>query len=443
MISSLEIYQDNKIGDSNLMAVHSPLVFLIDANYSTTDPYFIYCKLYDGETLLNTFRCIPYKDLTTTKRRFMFIADSILRGYMEGYDDFVQSSSSLAFVEDITKEFTLVFSDPDGDADDVSLDIVAMHGVSQFGENQNKVDIFSNESEIIIAANNKPCYVYFYNDDITNEISVDEVAYIVTFVVKEGSSFLDGVSITINGETKETNTSGEAKFNLKAGTYSYSIEKDSYIPQSGDLTINNNVILNISLAPATYVNLTVITGYGNDLVKIYDQNYQVLDPRTALDEGYTDAAGEVVFEVYNNQKYWIDVDREHKLCSTSVGGTRDDEVDVLEDDITKYTTDGVAIETPTTNFIVKSALDSSFIENAELTEDGTDLFGNCPSGILYSNSIGVIDAGSVIKLYTLYDVRRDNVTTGLNKLYYHITNGYGVATGENYFNRDREITIYI
>lgn len=165
MITTLTIFQDNIEGESNLMPVHSPLVFLIDADYTSTAPDYIYCKLYYNETLLNTFKCIPYELIIPGEMRFMFIADSILRGYMDSYDDFYQDEDIAYVAENITKKFTLSFEDPEENASSKSVDIVAIHAVSQFGEAPNKEDIYNNEDETIYCSKDQPVYLYIYDSD--------------------------------------------------------------------------------------------------------------------------------------------------------------------------------------------------------------------------------------------------------------------------------------
>ncbi len=167
MITTLTIFQDNIEGESNLMPVHSPLVFLVDADFTGEVPDYIYCHIYHAGILLNTFKCIPYKLVSSGKYRFMFIADSILRGYMDDYADFYQEEGA-ADVENITKAFLLTFEDPDGDADPKNVKVIAMHATSQFGEAPNKENIYNNEDEIICGAKGQPVYLYCYVEDGSN-----------------------------------------------------------------------------------------------------------------------------------------------------------------------------------------------------------------------------------------------------------------------------------
>lgn len=293
-ISSLSFYQDNKVGDSNLMPIHSPLIFLVDAVYDTEDPYYIYCKVYnESDQLLDTFKCLPYKDITVTQRRFMFIADSILRGYMESFEDFAQTNNTLEYVEDITKRFKLVFSDPDENATDIELEIVAIHGVSQFGEHPNKSNIYNNEAETIIGISGKPCYIYFYNNDEDNILSLD-VVYGARFIVSDISGFLQNADVTITGVgTYQTNSGGEVFIDLSSGTYNYTVSKFGYSPQTGSFTIADNyLVISVTLTELSYSDVTFHIEYdGSDLENI---SVQIKDQSTGtvLFTGLTNSSGD-------------------------------------------------------------------------------------------------------------------------------------------------------
>lgn len=173
-VTALNISQDNIEGDSNLMAVHSPLIFLINVNYTGTAPDTIYCDVYDSDDVdLGRFKCIPYYDLTSALRQFMFIADSILRGFMDTFEDIVQSGGSLEYIENITKEFKLIFRDESETYVD-TIEFVAAHVCRQFGENINLEDLFNNEALTYYGYENKPVYVYMYNDNESNFPGITE-----------------------------------------------------------------------------------------------------------------------------------------------------------------------------------------------------------------------------------------------------------------------------
>lgn len=172
-ISSISISQDNVVNSSNLMPVHSPLRFLCQATYSGDTPSYLYVDLYDADSvLLETFKAIPYRDISTTVREFVFIAEGLLRQYMDSFDDFAQSGNDLEYCDGLTKEFTITFRDPDGVASSDSIDIVAMHGASQFGEYPNKESLYNNDPKTYYNLDSRAVYAYFYNDDESNTITV-------------------------------------------------------------------------------------------------------------------------------------------------------------------------------------------------------------------------------------------------------------------------------
>ena len=175
MITDISIFQDNKIGSSDLLPVHSPLVFLIDVSYSGQAPNELYAILKDENDLeLATFNCIPYRDILATVRRFAFVANDLIRGYMGGFDDEVTTAFSISLVNDITKVFSIEFADPEEDATSATVQFTAIHGANQFGENPNKNNIYNNESKTYIGVANRPVYVYFYNNDANNIITLQQ-----------------------------------------------------------------------------------------------------------------------------------------------------------------------------------------------------------------------------------------------------------------------------
>lgn len=171
-ITSVTISQSNITDSINLLSVHNPLVFLIDVAYNTAAPELINVGIYDkDDVLLDTYVCIPYLD-STGVRQFAFIADDILRGYMGSIDDFRSNEKVLEYCDGITKEFTLNFYDPDTPATNDEVSFVAMHAAGQYSETPYLESIQINQDDTYYAAVGKPVYVYIYNDNEANIISV-------------------------------------------------------------------------------------------------------------------------------------------------------------------------------------------------------------------------------------------------------------------------------
>lgn len=175
MILNLTISQSNITAECNLLAVHNPIVFLVDAEYSTTIPEYILVDILDSEdTLIDTFRCIPYFDTSGVVRRFAFIADSIFRSLLGSFDDFVSQEKSLEYCEGLTRELSLRFYADEEGGQEVTISLVICHAARQFSQNPLLTDIFTNQDVTYYGGKNKPVYVYFYNDDVNNIISIGD-----------------------------------------------------------------------------------------------------------------------------------------------------------------------------------------------------------------------------------------------------------------------------
>ena len=172
-ITSINISQDNKVGDSNLCPIHSPLVFLADATYDSQEPSELYVDIISDGDVLETYKCIPFADLLANLRQFAFVANDVIKGLMSKFDDTAQLNDTLQYVEGITKLVTFKFYDPENETvfDEVVIDLV--HGAAQFGENPNFVDIYNNEDQIYYSPDGQIVYVYFYNEDVSNVLTID------------------------------------------------------------------------------------------------------------------------------------------------------------------------------------------------------------------------------------------------------------------------------
>jgi hypothetical protein len=173
MVSQIELVQSNVYPGSNLICVHNPIVFIANATYSGEPPNTLDCIIKDeNEVTLGTYKCIPWLDIGATTRQFIFVADQILRGFMGSFDDFIQSDGSLEYCEGFTKKFHIYFNKYQ-EVISVGMYIVALQGVRQFGDDLNAIEIFNNVAKTYIGAANKPVYVYCYNDNIANDISIN------------------------------------------------------------------------------------------------------------------------------------------------------------------------------------------------------------------------------------------------------------------------------
>lgn len=75
----------------------------------------------------------------------------------------------------------------------------------------------------------------------------------VTFTVKDNASTpaaLEGARVDVNGAKLKTNASGQAVFNLRAGTYLYSVTLKDYTKVTGTVTVASSAVTeNVTLIP--------------------------------------------------------------------------------------------------------------------------------------------------------------------------------------------------
>ncbi|MGC9321378.1 MAG: InlB B-repeat-containing protein, partial [Kosmotogaceae bacterium] len=77
--------------------------------------------------------------------------------------------------------------------------------------------------------------------------------YTVTFNVSDNQGSVQSASVTFNGETKNTNASGQAVFtNVQSGTRSYTISKTGYNNATGNVNVDGDKTVNVTLTKKTY-----------------------------------------------------------------------------------------------------------------------------------------------------------------------------------------------
>lgn len=157
-VSNIELIQTN-VDECELLAIHNPLTFIVEAAYTGTAPEACTCLVYSNSVLLGTYKMIPYSDFLL-RRRFVFVGDAIIRSFMEDFTDELITEKSLTKVKNITKNFQLVIT---CDAISRTVDFTALHGAVQFGEKPSLKAIEQNSHEIYIGGENSPVYIYFYN----------------------------------------------------------------------------------------------------------------------------------------------------------------------------------------------------------------------------------------------------------------------------------------
>jgi len=180
-VTGINIEQSNTFFVLNLLAINNPVVFLIDVDYTGDAPEVATVAISDESGALDTFNLVYYSDPEVGTRRFAFIADEILRGYMPDGGDFYQDTLNvLEYCPNATKEFTLNFI---CDTESESLDIVACHAAQQIGEQVFMEDVFNNVETTYFTGVGQHVYVYFYNWDETNtlELQPPEIEYLTDY----------------------------------------------------------------------------------------------------------------------------------------------------------------------------------------------------------------------------------------------------------------------
>ena len=181
-INSLTIVQNNVVGASNLVSIHNPLSFVCEAFYSGQTPYWIYADILIEGEVVGTYKATAYKDVTGTLRQYILICDDLIRGLMfkdllsvEALKDFNQSSETLVYCDNLTREIQVQFRDPDNGCAPAVVLVDACNATSQYGDKNgaNLVEQYTNQADTYFCAKGGVCYVYFYNDDVTNVLSIN------------------------------------------------------------------------------------------------------------------------------------------------------------------------------------------------------------------------------------------------------------------------------
>lgn len=190
MTSKIDIVQNNVTELTNLLSVHNPISFLANVTYVGQAPEHITVFLSDeNNNELGTFSAIPYKDINANTRQFIFIADKIIRSYLDDFYDYRSELNVIEFVPNITKVMNIWFIDDYTGTYDFCK-FVACHASRQFGENQNMIDIEKNQDKhTYIATVGEVVYCYYYSAREGDEISVDtNYEYLLDF---DDTPFID------------------------------------------------------------------------------------------------------------------------------------------------------------------------------------------------------------------------------------------------------------
>lgn len=163
---SLDITQDNTVGSVDLLAINSPLVFIVKETHTGTPSDYL-----DVTIGTDTYRGVFYEDLNSTERLFIFVADEILRSYFDTITDPSQTSGTIEEIGDITGDYTIQFDDEAGDSS-ASVTIIACLAARDFEDQYGAalVDLYNNDSNFYMAQKGEKFYLYWFNDNAANKV---------------------------------------------------------------------------------------------------------------------------------------------------------------------------------------------------------------------------------------------------------------------------------
>ena len=282
MITGLTISQSNITEDCNLLAVHNPLSFFIDADYTSTAPNKLAVEIWDTTQKLGTFNCIPYEDVSSNVRRFLFIADELLRSYMQSYEDYFSVVDVCEHVSNATFEFTLKFIDGEISTE---VSFVACHASRQIGQDALMTDVADNSDELFIGAFGMPVYAYFYNDDPNAVITVGQQVTEEVIAVDDDEAYFtdeDGAIFTILVDStiiEEPEPEPEPIQPTMVKQYKFAMTgniEQEIIALNGDYTLTINHGRNTRIISPVWFDNNGFVREVSDLFQISDSNNIVL-----------------------------------------------------------------------------------------------------------------------------------------------------------------------
>mgnify|MGYP001248771633 CR=1 FL=1 len=167
------IFIQSNIADSDMLSVHNPLNFIVQVEHTGTPPDICTVKVKSGGIELAEFNAIPYADDFTT-RDFLFIADDVIRSYMDDFEDELIGEKEIRRVTNITKDFELEFECND---EILTVEFTALHASSQLTEDVDVEEVYFNADAFYTGGEDLPVYIYisaFETDVITIGSAVTE-----------------------------------------------------------------------------------------------------------------------------------------------------------------------------------------------------------------------------------------------------------------------------
>src|SRR6056297_2297431 len=190
-----------------------------------------------------------------------------------GYQDYSDSvtMSNINVVESVTLEeqeynVTFVVSDSEGFIEGAEIAI----------NSQTLTTDVNGEATIQLSSNT---YLYIiskagYNDivdiatvsgsDATVTETLTPSAFDVVFTVDDGTSAIEGASVTLDGVTQLTDVNGQTTFTKENGTYNYEVTADGYSTESGSVVVDGaDVDVDVSISDISAFTFTIDTTKGD------------------------------------------------------------------------------------------------------------------------------------------------------------------------------------
>jgi len=215
--------------------------------------------------------------------------------------------------------------------------------------------------------------------------------YDVTFHVSDSEGPIEDATVTINGNSIQTNSSGVAFFeDVAEGTYMYTVDADGYIPQGDELEVNEDkevtIILEQEIEPYT------VTFYISDIDEVPIEGAIVSLNGSS---NTTNAQGEVIFLEVNPGVYSYTVDADEFIPQQ---GTV-----VVDMDKTIYVTLDPEEQPFTITFIIKNNHQAN-IEGAVVSLNGdSETTTQNGEAIFYEVAPGIYDYTVEADTYITYE----------------------------------------
>jgi len=204
--------------------------------------------------------------------------EAVFAGVLAGNKDYTvsktgynEATGSINVDEDKTVDITLekktyiiTATAGTGGSIDPSGSVSVEHGSSKTFT-MNPSEGYSVEDVLVDGESVGPRATYTFNNVTSNHTitvsftTLPPDTYTVTFNVGDSSGALQGANVTFNGETKATDAQGKAVFTgVLSGSRSYTVSKEGYNNSTGNVNVDSDESVDVTLTKKTYT-LTVNT----------------------------------------------------------------------------------------------------------------------------------------------------------------------------------------